>query len=151
MSTTKITSLPVLSSPTANAENTVFVVVDKSSGTATTKQLSLQNLDLFVDNVGSVAFAQANAAYAQANTANITAQAAFDQANTANVLAQASFNQANSVYLPSVTRLNVTNSGSSAFLLDQYSGNNPTIYINAGETISFNLNSLTQLLLILFS
>ncbi len=34
----------------------------------------------------------------------------------------------------------MTNSGASAYLLDQYSGNNPTIYINAGETIAFNLN-----------
>ena len=54
--------------------------------------------------------------------------------------AQAAFAQANTVYLPSVTRLDVTNSGASAYLLDQYSGNNPTIYINAGETIAFNLN-----------
>jgi plastocyanin len=53
---------------------------------------------------------------------------------------QASFNQANSVFLPSVTRLNVTNDGSSAYLIDQYTGNNPTIYINAGETIAFSLN-----------
>jgi len=55
------------------------------------------------------------------------------------VYSAAAFNQANSVYLPSVTRLNVTNSGSSAYLIDQYLGSNPTIYINAGETIAFNL------------
>ena len=117
MATTKITLLPVLTTPNANAQNTVFVVVDKSSGTATTKQLSLQNLDLFVDNVGSVAFAQANAAYAQANTANTNAatantnantantnavnagtyaNAAFAKANSANVLAQQAFDAANS-------------------------------------------------------
>ena len=70
MSTTKITSLPVLSSLSANGQNTVFVVVDKSSGTATTKQLSLENLDLFVDNVGPLAFAHSNGAFNQANTAN---------------------------------------------------------------------------------
>jgi len=58
----------------------------------------------------------------------------------ADTKAQAAFTQANTVYLPSVTRLDVTNSGASAYLLDQYSGNNPTIYINAGETIAFNLN-----------
>jgi len=93
------------------------------------------------------AFAKANtanvtgeAAFAKANTANVTGEAAFAKANTANVLAQAAFNQANTVYLPSVTRLDVTNSGSSAFLIDQYTGNNPTIHINAGETIAFNLN-----------
>ena len=102
MATTKITALPILTTPSANSENTVFVVVDKSSGTATTKQLSLQNLDLFVDNVGSVAFAQANAAYAQANTANTNAATANTNANTANTnainagtYANAAFAQAN--------------------------------------------------------
>jgi len=50
------------------------------------------------------------------------------------------FNQANSVYLPSVTRLNVTHSGSSAYLIDQYTGNNPELYIRAGETLAFNLD-----------
>ena len=50
------------------------------------------------------------------------------------------YNQANSVYLPSVTRLDVTHSGSSAYLIDQYTGNNPELYIRAGETLAFNLN-----------
>ena len=49
------------------------------------------------------------------------------------------YNQANSVYLPSVTRLDVTHSGSSAYLIDQYTGNNPELYIRAGETLAFNL------------
>jgi hypothetical protein len=53
---------------------------------------------------------------------------------------QSAFNQANSVYLPSVTRLDVTNSGSAAYLFDQYSGNNPELFIRAGETLAFSLN-----------
>jgi len=77
--------------------------------------------------------ASANAAFDQANAAFTQANATFDQANAA-------FTQANSVYLPSVTRLSVTNSGSSAYLIDQYSGNNPEIFISSGETIAFNLN-----------
>jgi hypothetical protein len=72
--------------------------------------------------------------------ARTTANAAFNQANSANVLAQSAYNQANSVYLPSVTRLNVTHSGSSAYLIDQYTGNNPELYIRAGETLAFNLD-----------
>ena len=84
MPSIKITALTTLTTPSANAENTVFVVVDKSSGTPTTKQISLQNLDLFVDNVGSVAFAQANGAFAQANSANVLAQNAYNSANSAN-------------------------------------------------------------------
>jgi hypothetical protein len=110
MSTTKITSLPVLTSGSisANGANTVFVVVDKSSGTPTTKQLTLQSLDSFVDNVGPIAFAHANAAFNKANSANVLAQQAFDQANiatpafiqanTANASALAAFAQANAAF-----------------------------------------------------
>src|SRR6056300_61468 len=37
--------------------------------------------------------------------------------------------------------IDVTNSGSSAYLFDShYSGNNPTIYVRAGATYAFNLN-----------
>jgi plastocyanin len=44
---------------------------------------------------------------------------------------------------PAITRLDVTNSGASAYLFsNQYSGNNPTIYAISGTTIAFNLNVL---------
>lgn len=43
-------------------------------------------------------------------------------------------------YLPAITRLNVTRTGATAFLFDQYSGNNPTLYAIAGTTIAFKLN-----------
>jgi hypothetical protein len=42
-------------------------------------------------------------------------------------------------YLSAVTALNVTNSGSSYYLFDQYPGNNPTIYAVAGSTLAFRL------------
>jgi len=82
-------------------------------------------------NVEPTIIAAFNAANGAGSSAAVTA--AFDQANAA-------FTQANSVYLPSVTRLSVTNSGSSAYLIDQYLGNNPEIFISSGETIAFNLN-----------
>ena len=42
---------------------------------------------------------------------------------------------------PAITRLDVTNSGSTAYLFNnQYSGNNPVIYAISGTTIAFNLN-----------
>ena len=44
------------------------------------------------------------------------------------------------IYLPAITMLNVTNSGASAYLFDQYAGNNPTLYAISGTTIAFNLN-----------
>ena len=40
-----------------------------------------------------------------------------------------------------VTTLSVVTSGSSAYLFDQYSGNNPDIYLHPGQTISFNINA----------
>ena len=42
---------------------------------------------------------------------------------------------------PAITALDVTNSGSLAYLFNnQYSGNNPTLYAISGTTIAFNLN-----------
>ena len=125
----KISALPVLPSAniSANGSNTIFVVVDLSTGTATTKQLSLANLDVFIDNVGSVAFAHANGAFAQANSANVLAQnaynfantissagayahanGAFDKANSANVLAQSAYNSANSANTFDYTTISTT-------------------------------------------
>ena len=76
--------------------------------------------------------AYANAAFLQANTPTHVANSAASYANSA-------FARANSVYLPSVTRLDVTHSGSIAYLIDQYTGNNPELYIRAGETLAFSL------------
>ena len=39
-----------------------------------------------------------------------------------------------------ITQLSVTNDGASAYLFDQYTGSNPSLYVGAGETLSFNLN-----------
>jgi plastocyanin len=48
---------------------------------------------------------------------------------------------ADKFYLPAITKLTVTASGSSAYLFDQYSGNNPTIYAISGTTIAFDLGT----------
>ena len=89
----------------------------------------------------------ANGAFAKANTQdtinltqNNSITAAFTAANSAGVYANGAFTQANSNYTSAVTKLDVTNSGSAAFLIDQYTGNNPSIYVSGGETIAFNLN-----------
>jgi len=42
---------------------------------------------------------------------------------------------------PAITILTVTANGSSAYLFDQYSGNNPTIYAISGTTIAFDLGT----------
>lgn len=43
------------------------------------------------------------------------------------------------IYLPAITSLAVTNSGTLAYLFDQYLGNNPQIYALNGATIAFKL------------
>ena len=40
-----------------------------------------------------------------------------------------------------VTTFAVTHAGSGAYLFDQYSGNNPDIYLHPGQTVSFNINA----------
>jgi hypothetical protein len=89
--------------------------------------------DTYVRNHANAAFDAANAATATDTTQNNSITAASNKANAA-------FIAANSNYTSAVTKLSVTNSGASAYLLDQYSGNNPTIYVRAGETIAFDLN-----------
>jgi plastocyanin len=45
------------------------------------------------------------------------------------------------LYLPAITRLNVSNSGTSGYLFDQYGATvNPAIYVTSGQTLAFNLN-----------
>ena len=48
------------------------------------------------------------------------------------------------IYMPAITMLDVTASGSSAYLFDQYSGNNPVIYAISGTTIAFNLAAVSS-------
>ena len=59
--------------------------------------------------------------------------------NAVHTIATGAYTLANSNYLPAVTRLNVTAPGL-YYSVDQYSGNNPTLYIRAGETLAFNLS-----------
>ena len=45
------------------------------------------------------------------------------------------------LYLQAITRLNVTTSGASGYLFDQYGATlNPALYVNSGQTLAFNLN-----------
>jgi len=45
------------------------------------------------------------------------------------------------IYLQAITNLTVTANGSAAYLFDQYTGDNPTIYAISGTTIAFNLGT----------
>ena len=98
MATTKITDLPSLTTPDANTSNTVFVVVDKSSGTFTTKQVTLGVLDTAIDDVAAGAYNQANAAFDAANTSQTHAEGAFTQANTNTTTSTNAYSHANGAF-----------------------------------------------------
>ena len=80
MASKTIIELPVLSTATANTQNTVFVVYDKISGT--TKQFTLAALDTAIASASANAQSTADGAFAKANSANTLAQNAYNQANT---------------------------------------------------------------------
>lgn len=93
------------------------------------------------------AYSHANAAYTAANNSADTwvrtqANNAYDKANSSGSFANGAFVQANSNYTSAVTKLVVTTPGM-YYSVDQYSGNNPTIYIRAGETIAFLLDNVS--------
>jgi hypothetical protein len=109
---------------------------------------SAANTSAAAGSYSNSAFGVANSAASYANSAFSTANFAFSAANTADAkavtagsYANSGFTQANSNYTSAVTKLDVINSGSSAYLIDQYNNvANQTIYVSAGETIAFNLN-----------
>jgi hypothetical protein len=210
MANTKITQLTVASTLDSNTQNTLLIIVDKSSGTPVTKQVELQKIDTVLDytvdkansaalyangafiqanaafnslNTGSLsagsyanaAFLKANSAYDSQNSSGVYANAAFIAANTPSAIsnsaalyangafiqANASYNSqnvsgsyansglskansayelANLNYLQAATRLNVSYSSTTAYLFDQYIGNNPTLHFLPGQTIAFDLN-----------
>jgi hypothetical protein len=208
MANTKITELVVASSLDSNTQNTLFVIVDRQSGTAVTKQVTMSVLDTVFDYTtakansaalyANGAFIQSNSAYGSQNTTGVYANAAFlhannaygsqnttgvyanaaflkantpsDVANSAALYANGAFIQANAAYnatntsstgsyanasflkanavyalaninyLPAATRLNVSYTAADAYLFDQYNGNNPTIRVQPGRTIAFDLN-----------
>ena len=126
---------------TASFANGAFVVAN-SSATFANGAFDRANAAYNAANTATDPWVrtQANNAYDKANSAGSFANGAFDVANSAASFANGAFTQANSNYTSAVTKLNVTHSGASAYLIDQYSGNNPSIYISGGETIAFNLD-----------
>lgn len=102
-----------------------------------------------LDVTGNTTLTTATINYGNFETSNVTLlvgsanTAVYANITTAQSSATAAFLQANSNYVSAVTRLTVTNSGSSAYLIDQYTGNNPSIYVSGGETIAFNLNGIS--------
>ena len=144
--------IPMATAPTENAG--LEVARGSSTNTAilwneTTDKWTFTNDGTNYSNLGSAAAeSYANSAYLAANAsvnfiALGTANVALTTANAASSYANSAYTQANANYTSAVTKLTVTNSGSSGYLIDQYTGNNPAIYVSAGETIAFLLNNVT--------
>jgi hypothetical protein len=115
---TKVTinSLNFLSAPSANTQNTIFLVVDLDTGTPTTKKMSLSVL---TDRSANSAGVYANSAFAAANSAAGAASAssyansAFLSANTPSHVANSAASYANSSFLTANTPSHVANSAAS--------------------------------------
>lgn len=142
LANTNLTGTPVaptasLGSNTTQIATTSFVtlavanLIDSAPGALDT----LNELAAAINDDSSFFTTIANQLNNKANTASLT---------TANVseVTNLYFTNARSILsaIPAVTQLAVSASGSSAYLIDSYEGNNPTIFVTAGETISFDLN-----------
>ena len=153
MANTRISELVVATTLDSNTQNTLLVIVDKSSGTPVTKQVELQKidnvLDFTVDKANSAAI-YANGAFIQANAAFIAANASVDtwgrlQSNTVFDLANLVFDEANSAFTQANTPSHVANSAAiyangafiqanAAFLQSNtpsYTANSASEYANA--------------------
>jgi plastocyanin len=95
----------------------------------------------FQSNTINIVSLYANAAFDAAN--NATDSWVRDAANSGSSYANSSFNRANSNYISAVTQLVVTTPVFN-YNIDQYSGDNPTIYVSAGETIVFDLTQTSS-------
>ena len=135
----------------ASYANSAFLAANNSAGVNLTQNTNITNAGTYANSAFLTANTPshvANSAASYANSAFSTANFAFSAANTADAkavtagsYANSGFTQANSNYTSAVTKLDVINSGSSAYLIDQYNNvANQTIYVSAGETIAFNLN-----------
>jgi hypothetical protein len=109
---TKVTinSLNFLSAPSANTQNTIFLVVDLDTGTPTTKKMSLSVL---TDRSANSAASYANSAFSTANTPNHVANSAASYANSGFTTANSSASYANSAFLTANTPSHVANSAAS--------------------------------------
>lgn len=104
------------------------------------------NGNVFVGNTlsvtGNTTLSNAIITHADIETANISILVSEDGLITAqsNIFVNDWVFSANANVRPGVTTFSVVNSGSNAYLFDQYSGNNPDIYLHPGQTVSFNIN-----------
>jgi plastocyanin len=74
------------------------------------------------------------------SSANLSFNKTTNVLSTKNIIVSGNSYFGNANLHEGITQLSVTNDGASAYLFDQYAGSNPSLYVGAGQTISFNLN-----------
>ncbi len=74
------------------------------------------------------------------SSANLSFNKTTNVLSTKNIIVSGNSYFGNANLHEGITQLSVTNAGAGAYLFDQYPGNNPSLYVGAGQTISFNLN-----------
>lgn len=97
-------------------------------------------------NVGNTLFVTGNSTFSNANVTNTLTTSTIRSSSglitvSSNTIVNDWVFSPNANVKSGVTTFSVVNSGSSAYLFDQYSGNNPDIYLHPGQTVSFNINA----------
>ena len=93
-----------------------------------------------INSNGSASFANNLTVLGTSNLNTVTSTTGLLTVNS-NLLVDGFAFSSNANVRTGVTTFAVVNSGSGAYLFDQYSGNNPDIYLHPGQTVSFNINA----------
>ena len=101
---------------------------------------TIQTIERFQGPAGLNTEIQFNDSGVLGSDSDLTYNKATDVLSAKNIVISGNSYFGNANLHEGITQLSVTNSGASAYLFDQYSGNNPSLHVGAGETLSFNLN-----------
>jgi len=132
-----INSLNFLSAPSANTQNTIFLVVDLDTGTPTTKKMSLSVL---TDRSANAASSYANSGFITANSAGVYANSAFISANTPSHVANSAASYANSAFVTANSAGVYANSSFLTANTPSHVANSASSYANGAFT-SANVSS----------
>ena len=101
---------------------------------------TIQTIERFQGPAGLNTEIQFNDSGVLGSDSDLTYNKATDVLSAKNIVISGNSYFGNANLHEGITQLSVTNDGASAYLFDQYTGSNPSVYVGAGETLSFNLN-----------
>ena len=130
-----------------NVGNTLFVTGNSTFSNANvTNTLTAATANITTGNVSGTLYVSGNTTLSNANVTNTLTTSTIRSSSglitvSSNTIVNDWVFSPNANVKSGVTTFSVVNSGSSAYLFDQYSGNNPDIYLHPGQTVSFNINA----------